>query len=204
MNKTFLVLTAVLAAASCVAASAADWAEPAELGPVRAALTRMKEFDRVKAEPEEEHAASPESAAQKLLSRKRSDLEALYKASAPGQIPDGKSRGFAAVAPGTAAGGVSQALFSLFWHGKVFDRARGELVNRLTVGRLVKAKVFIGPSWLDGKPSVIIDYKGTSWVAGAIRDEIREISPGVYLGFAYVRDGDGDPRADIVFALDFN
>lgn len=206
MTKAFFTLALALLASAASAATFADvsprtaWDDPFELKAIRAEMARTRTI------PQQAPAVSmePEGPAQKLLRKKRSELETLYRNSPSGPVPDGKSRGFAAIAPGTPAGDVTQGLFSLFWHGKIFDRKNGKLINRLTIGHVVKANVFIGPSWLDGKPSVIIDYKGTSWVAGAIRDEIREVSPGVYLGFAYVRDQNGgEPRADILFALDF-
>ena len=37
-------------------------------------------------------------------------------------------------------------------------------------------------SWLDGKDTIVIDYSSTSILAKVIRDEIREVEPGVYLG----------------------
>lgn len=202
MKNILLAFAAVAAFASASAAyqSHDDWDDPFELKAIRAGMART----RTMAADEPEAAPAPEGPAQRLLDRKRADLETLYRSSESGPVPDGKANGFAAVAPGTAAGGASEALFRLFWHGKIFDRKNGALINRLTIGHVVKAKIFIGPSWLDGKPSVIIDYKGTSWIAGAVRDEIREVQPGVYLGFAYVRDENGGaPRADILFALDF-
>lgn len=182
-------------------ALATGWDEP-DLSPVRAGFKAVQAMDRgVPAEAPAER----ENEARKLMSRGRAELEALYRSSEPGPIPNGKSNGAAAIAPGTPAGGATEALFSVFWHGKVFDRKNGVLVNRLIIGRAVKAKVFLGPSWLDGEPAVIIDYAGTSWIAHSIRDEIRQVAPGVYLGFAYVRAPDGGaPRADILFALDFN
>ena len=44
-----------------------------------------------------------------------------------------------------------------------------------------------GPSWLDGAPSMILDYRGTSRIYGNYRDEIREVAPGLYLGLMYDR-----------------
>jgi hypothetical protein len=139
-----------------------------------------------------------------LLNMRRKTLEELYKGLNPGPIPDGESDGVASREPGTELGRISQAVLGAFWQGKVFDRAHGVLVNRLATGEMIKAKVFYGDSWLDGKTSIIIDYQDTSAVAGFIRDEIREAAPGIYLGFAFERQDDGPARANIVFALDFN
>jgi hypothetical protein len=139
-----------------------------------------------------------------LLNMRRKALEALYKTLPPGPIPDGKSNGIASREPGTVFGKISQKVLGAFWQGKVFDRAGGQLINRLTTGESIKAKVFVGESWLDGKPAIIIDYKDTSRLAGFIRDEIREAAPGVYFGFAYERQQDGSAHANVIFALDFN
>ena len=44
------------------------------------------------------------------------------------------------------------------------------------------AKVYRGPSWLDGHECIILDYAETSSMAHCIRDEIRQIGPHVSLG----------------------
>ena len=139
-----------------------------------------------------------------LMRMTRPQLEALYRRSEPGPIPDGESRGLASALPGTATGELSEAVFSVFWQGKVFDRTDGSLVNKI-LGFLkgVKARVFTGDSWFDGRPAILIDYRGTSWLCAAVRDEIRQVGPGLYLGFAYLRTP-GRPRAPLMFALDFN
>ena len=203
MKAILLAATVLCAAAPNGAAhntARVDWDDPFELKDIRSGFGWMRVAAAGK------NAAGDEStaAARRLMDLKRPQLEGLYRGFGPGPIPDGKADGLATLSAGTDAGRASEVLLSVFWRGKVFDRKNGELVNRLAAGRAVKAKVFLGPSWLDGKPSVIIDYRGESWIAGAVRDEIREVAPGVYLGFAYVRDADGgDPRADILFALDF-
>ena len=46
----------------------------------------------------------------------------------------------------------------------------------------IVAKVYRDISWLDGKPTIVIDYAKTSFFAQKIRDEIREVEPGLYLG----------------------
>ena len=60
------------------------------------------------------------------------------------------------------------------------------------------AKVYKGPSWLDGKECIVLDYSDTSVIAQWIRDEIREIEPGLYLGKVY-----WDKARLIDFALKF-
>ena len=146
------------------------------------------------------------SPTQKLLrENKRADLETLYKSRGPGPMPDGACAGTGTVSPGRGAGRISEAFFSVLWQGKIFDRANGTLINNVTGGHAFKAKVFFGESWIDGKPSIIIDYEETSTLAGFLRDEIREVAPGLYLGFAFERTSDGTPAtAKIVFALNFN
>jgi hypothetical protein len=44
------------------------------------------------------------------------------------------------------------------------------------------ARVYKGESRRDAKERIALDYLETSLVAHSIRDEVREISPGVYLG----------------------
>jgi hypothetical protein len=76
----------------------------------------------------------------------------------------------------------------LAWQGKVVQRPRGFLHNK--VGpfgtRLIKAKVYIAPSWFDQQPAIILDYSKTSLVARLVRDEIREVSPGTFLGIVFI------------------
>ena len=66
------------------------------------------------------------------------------------------------------------------WKGKVFDREKGELKNKiLPFGiKAVRAKVYKEASWFDGKETIVLDYSKTSFVARLVRDEIREVAPG--------------------------
>ena len=63
------------------------------------------------------------------------------------------------------------------------------LVNKITPFSLtfIVAKVYRGNSWMDGRPTIVIDYSKTSFFARLIRDEIREVEPGVYLGKVWWR-----------------
>ncbi len=113
------------------------------------------------------------------------ELDDLFKAAPPGPIPVGDTQGTAIFMPGTFIATVVRLLVRmLFWKGKVFNPTTKELLNKLSpfAIRGILAKVYMGQSWLDGQPVIVIDYSQTSFVAKKIRDEIREVAPGVYLG----------------------
>jgi hypothetical protein len=138
---------------------------------------------------------------QKLLMMSQEQLDALFTESPAGEIPDGEAEGTAIVAPGTAySANIAKFISNFAWQGKVFDAKKGVLRNKiLPLGlNAIIAKVYKGESWLDGKQCIVLDYSDTSLLAQWIRDEIREISPGVYLGKVYW----GRQRL-IDFALEF-
>jgi hypothetical protein len=74
-------------------------------------------------------------------------------------------------------------------------------VNQWRGVRAIRAAVCYGPSWLDGGPSVVMDYHRTSRVWSDVRDEVREVAPGLYLGRMYRRTGCG-PQFQLFFALE--
>jgi hypothetical protein len=144
---------------------------------------------------------APVCDAARLLRMPRAELDALFARSDLGPIPDGECRGTAIVAPGTTLGaGVAVLVSLLAWRGKVFDQAAGRVWNRvLPFGlRAVTARVCMGMSRLDGRACIVLDYSATSLVARRVRDEIRLVRPGLYLGKAYW----GEARL-IDFALEF-
>ncbi|MGH2943818.1 MAG: hypothetical protein ACRDLN_13695, partial [Solirubrobacteraceae bacterium] len=103
--------------------------------------------------------------------------------------PAGVGDGTVIAAPGTPVARVLAPLLGLAWRGKVFYASDHDLLNRiLPIGlRAVRATVYRQSSLLDGKEAIILDYSKNSLVARSIRDEIREIAPGLYLGIVYVR-----------------
>ena len=128
-------------------------------------------------------------------------LDELFARSPAGPIPAGEGDGTVLFAPGTALEEVAaRVAHLLFWRGKVFDPARGELVNRILPEGLpaIVATVFTGSSWIDGRDCVVLDYSRTSIVAHWIRDEIRQVAPGLYLGVVF-----WDRRKILNFALAF-
>lgn len=123
-----------------------------------------------------------------LLKMSQAELDELFKNSPPGDIPNGEAKGTAIVAPGTTyTAEVAEFINHFAWQGKTFDAEKGVLRNRILAFGLnaIIAKVYKAPSWLDGKECIVLDYSDTSLLAHWIRDEIREIAPGLYLGKVY-------------------
>ena len=123
-----------------------------------------------------------------LLAMSQTQLDDLFRASPPGDIPNGTAKGTAIIAPGTRYSETIAEMINHFgWQGKVFDAQKGVLKNRILAFGLeaIVAKVYKGPSWLDDKECIVLDYSETSTIAHWIRDEIRLIGPGFYLGKVY-------------------
>jgi hypothetical protein len=138
---------------------------------------------------------------EKLMQMSQAELDQLFSNSPAGEIPNGDAQGTAIIGPGTQLEGPAAKLIHwIAWQGKVFDKDAGELRNKiLPVGiHAIVAKVFKDKSWFDGKECIALDYSKTSLVAQWIRDEIRLVAPGVYLGIAF-----WDRTKVINFALQF-
>jgi len=123
-----------------------------------------------------------------FLTMSGEQLDELFRNSPAGEIPRGQGEGTAIVAPGTKLTGIIARLVKrLNWQGKVFDPAKGQLINLVGPGghELIVAKVYKEKSWFDEKECIVLDYAKTSFLAKKIRDEIREVAPGIYLGIVY-------------------
>ena len=129
-------------------------------------------------------AVSPAS----LVRTTRRELGRTFRSGTVPAVPDG--RGVGTVLLGTG-GPVSRAVaalsYLLLWRGKVVDAEAGRLKNILTplAVRAIEAEVYRAASWYDGEPCIVLDYSRRSFVARKIRDEIREVAPGVVLGLVF-------------------
>ncbi|HLZ08922.1 MAG TPA: hypothetical protein VKT80_10070 [Chloroflexota bacterium] len=124
-----------------------------------------------------------------LIKASRAELDDRYRASPGGEIPRGRGTGTLLLGAGPEINAAaSWYARRVLWQGKVFDPERGELRNRITPFGILAfvAKVYTGPSWADAKPCTVLDYSKTSVIAHWIRDEIRPVAPGLYLGVAYL------------------
>lgn len=139
--------------------------------------------------------------AKELRSRSKAELDEIFRQAEPGPIPAGVSRGTAIIAPGSWIDGLLAGLVRLFWwKGKIFRPETKDLKNRiLPFGiPLIRAEVYVDGSWFADGDAIILDYSKSSFVARMIRDEIRQVGPGLYLGQVFW----GKKRL-ILFMLEF-
>ncbi|MEU6365244.1 hypothetical protein ABZ876_05755 [Streptomyces sp. NPDC046931] len=124
-----------------------------------------------------------------LLKTGDAGLVELFRGSPPGDIPRGPLEGTGIVRWGGSL--LAQPLARLVrlgvWRGKVFDH-QGYLSNRMTAFDVlaIVAQVFVGQSLMDDRDCIVIDYSKISLVARGVRDEMREVEPGLYLGVVWL------------------
>lgn len=134
-----------------------------------------------------------------LVRMSESDLQALFAVSPAAGVPSGFVPGRAIKNPGSRRTVANSQATRLVWQGKVF-RDDGTMINRVFgVGRAIPADVYVGESLSDGQPALILDYSH-SRLWPDVRDEIREVSPGLYLGVMY--KGRTNPEVKTYFTLD--
>jgi len=149
------------------------------------------------------------------------ELEALYRtATAPASIrnADGELRGRMLAIKGlerAPIGGLLRRFAgspSFVWDGKTFrarDDQHGDGHNRVSLPRVLgRQNLFpfttrIDRSEIDTRPTLVLDYDlavNPSYIR-KIHDEIRELSPGLFLGPAMLKTAKG-PVTVLWFALD--
>jgi hypothetical protein len=136
-----------------------------------------------------------------LVGDTTAELGELFRSGAAGAIPDGRGRGTVLLGTGgILARLAAAACYALAWRGKVFTAREARLKNLVTplAIRAIEAAVYKQASWYDGETCIVLDYSKTSFVARKIRDEIREIAPGVFVGLVF-----WGRRHVLDFALDF-
>ena len=132
-------------------------------------------------------AQTPTVSVDQLLRMSGPELDAVYRQGSVAGIPPGRVRGTAILAPGTRRNEAMARGTRLVWQGKVFDPAESSAVNRFFGLPIVRAQVYQEQSWLDGAPTLVLDYSRTSRIYAQNRDEIRQIAPGLLLGLMYTR-----------------
>jgi hypothetical protein len=146
-------------------------------------------------------AQTPAIGVDQLLRMSGPELEALYRQGSVAGVPPGRVRGTAILSPGTRRNEAMARGTRLIWQGKVFDPAESSAVNRFFGLPIVRAQVYQEQSWLDGAPTLVLDYSRTSRLYARNRDEIRQVAPGLLLGLMYARTTPW-PTMRMYFALE--
>jgi hypothetical protein len=147
-----------------ILASATHWAAGQEYGPMPPALTAA---DLVRMSPAE--------------------LDGLYRSANAGVMPCGKVKGRVIISPGSNLAPATSRVARLWWQGKVFREDGSTAVNRFLGIRIVEGSTYVAQSWMDERPSLILDYQHTSRIYRNVRDEIRQVGPNLYLGAMFER-----------------
>jgi hypothetical protein len=95
---------------------------------------------------------------------------------------------------------------ALPWKGKVFDHGGNSGQNVVFGRRAFRFHVEVGPSNIDGKPTLLLNYGDAAyknpWPVRAIVDELRAISPGVAIGPAFFLRAGRAPELFLWFGLE--
>lgn len=143
-----------------------------------------------------------------LKKMSQNELDGLYENAEAGRMPNGDSSGATIVFPGTPIYEKVQTS-TMVWGGKVFDcpdpAGTGTLMNKVNGQLAFKAEVYYGTSLHDGKHCIIIDYtKAPEFTMFKVRDEIRKVAEGIYLGRMYRQNEAGKYEFMLNFTCDFN
>lgn len=114
-------------------------------------------------------------------------LESLFREGTLSGPLQGKLRGRLLYLTDRRLPKLKVRLANAVWRGKAAS-ADGAFVNRW-VGKKerIGSCYVIGPSWIDGKPAIIMEYPPKTALFENMHDELREIAPGLYLGPVYER-----------------
>ncbi|MGW5387504.1 hypothetical protein [Nocardia sp. NPDC003963] len=108
----------------------------------------------------------------------------IFHAARAGAVPSGAQNGWV-----TSTSAPVDSLAPAFWLGKTFytELDGGRLTNRVTGADIEgwPAEVYLAPSRVDGEQAWVLDY--TSAITPQVYDEIREVVPGVWLGYSWWR-----------------
>lgn len=113
----------------------------------------------------------------------------IYRAAQAGVAPSGVKNGWV-----TSTTSI-EPLTPTFWRGKTFYTGPdgGQLTNRITGADIEgwPANVYLAPSRVDGEQTWVLDY--TPAITPQVYDEIREVVPGVWLGYSWWRGAHQTP-----------
>lgn len=112
------------------------------------------------------------------------ELDRLFEQAQPGVIPVGYARGQVLMMTDAKLPKLRARLASTAWKGKHFENG-GEFINQWPGFTALRGKAEVGTSWHDGKPCHVLEYPSDTPLFGNTRDELREITPGLFLARLY-------------------
>ncbi|HEY8642162.1 MAG TPA: hypothetical protein VIO84_05270 [Candidatus Dormibacteraeota bacterium] len=139
-----------------------------------------------------------------LLGMDPDQLLELYRAARTPAVADldGRLQGRMLAVPRAQEPHVSRwlrALAGTLWQGKTFehhDSMHGEGVNRVLGEKLnwFHFETEVGPSRAGDFDALQLNYDhhGNPPLVRSVKDEVREVAPGLWLGLAYLQEKDGD------------
>lgn len=146
-----------------------------------------------------------------ILKMDQAALDSLYGASDAGPVPDGDSKGTKIVFPESPAyeANKQQEESGIIWEGKIFNcpdpKGPGTLKNKVNGMLVFEAEVYYGTSDYDNGKCIVLDYsKAPEYKDMRVRDEIRCVADGIYLGRMNRINEDGSCGEFLVnFTCDF-
>jgi hypothetical protein len=114
-------------------------------------------------------------------------LEELYRNAEVGHPLVGRAHGLLLCLTDERLPRMKVRMANIVWRGKAAEDD-GCFVNRWVAGyNAIGSQYLIGPSWVDGKPAVVMEYAPGTKLFWNMHDELREIAPGLYLGPVFER-----------------
>ena len=113
-------------------------------------------------------------------------LDQLFRASTIHEWPRGFYPGEVLAFANMPVPDVVRDVANNHWKGKHFG-TDGSFTNQWKHRTALTSCLKVGPSFLDGQPCFICEYPRLTPLFGPMRDEYREIAPGVLLGRQYRR-----------------
>lgn len=136
--------------------------------------------------PPNSHADSRSRTSRDFSKMTFAQLDALFASGVAHQVPCGPARGKVLLVVDSLCPKTRAALMNTLWKGKVFF-ADGRFTNQWVGFKAIEAKAVLGQSWADGGPCIVMDYPGDAGVFSNMRDELREVGQGMFLGRFYER-----------------
>ncbi|MGF1582571.1 MAG: hypothetical protein ACFCD0_24875 [Gemmataceae bacterium] len=136
-----------------------------------------------------------------MLNMSWCELDQLYQTGKVPQIPCGYCKGKVLIQRKRLFSEIETRIARSMWRGKHFDCCTGMAINQWPLRKALTSKFYYGCSMVDGRKTLFVDYTQTSFRWRNVKDEIREVAPGLLLGRYFVRTN-GCWQQKLFFAME--